>query len=77
MGFAVRTERYRYVEWRELETTNVIARELYDHAADPHESRNIAGQPGDNQTVMRLAEMLNKGPQAHQPSRGEKKSSMP
>lgn len=64
MGYAVRTERYRYVEWRDWQTKNVIARELYDHASDPHESQNIAQQTEHTKTVSRLAEMLKRGPKA-------------
>ena len=44
MGYAIRTPRHRYVEWREWQTRKVIARELYDHGADPEEMRNVAGE---------------------------------
>ena len=77
MGYAVRTERYRYVEWQEWETKKVIARELYDHSSDPHESRNIAGQPDHKQTVMRLADLLKRGPKAQQPSPDRHRSLTP
>lgn len=70
MGYAVRTERYRYVEWRAWGTKTVVSRELYDHGSDPHESRNIAEQPDHKQTVMQLAELLKRGPKAQQPSPG-------
>lgn len=42
MGYAMRTKRYRYVEWQDWTTKNVIAQELYDHDVDPNESINIA-----------------------------------
>lgn len=46
-GYSVRTERWRYTEWRAIEGGEVMARELYDHAGDPGETRNLAGQePG-------------------------------
>jgi iduronate 2-sulfatase len=41
MGTAMRTERYRYVEWR-AKSGRITARELYDHAADPGENENVA-----------------------------------
>lgn len=63
MGYAVRTERYRYVEWREWKTQDVVARELYDHASDPQESRNIAAQAAHQGTVTRLATLLESGSQ--------------
>ena len=44
MGYAIRTSRYRYVEWREWKTHKVVARELYDHEIDPEEMRNVSGE---------------------------------
>ena len=32
MGNAIRTNRYRYIEWRQGESDELLARELYDHA---------------------------------------------
>ena len=62
MGYAVRTERYRYVEWRDWESKQIVARELYDHASDPHESHNVAGQAARAETVARLAGLLKAKP---------------
>lgn len=45
MGYAVRTATHRYVEWRELPGGAVAARELYDHTADPRETRNRVDDP--------------------------------
>jgi iduronate 2-sulfatase len=42
MGYAVREERYRYIEWRDRATGRIAARELYDHETDPAENENIA-----------------------------------
>ncbi len=42
MGYAMRTEDYRYIEWLEAETGAVAARELYDHRRDPQENQNLA-----------------------------------
>lgn len=50
MGWAIRNERYRYVEWRKIESANlaftlsgnVLGVELYDYETDPAESRNLA-----------------------------------
>ena len=44
MGYSVRTDRYRYVEWRDWKSGRVEARELYDHQSDPGETHNVAGQ---------------------------------
>ncbi len=61
MGYSVRTDRHRYVQWREWETRRVVARELYDYVKDPHEMHNIAEQPGQSDVVRRLAEVLEAG----------------
>lgn len=61
MGYAVRTERYRYVEWRDWKTGTVEARELYDQDADPHEMTNLAPAPGQEQVVERLGRILARG----------------
>ncbi len=44
MGYAMRTDRYRYVEWQLRGTTEIAERELYDHANDPEENENIANR---------------------------------
>jgi iduronate 2-sulfatase len=41
-GYSVRTDRWRYTEWRALDDGGVRARELYDHQADPEETLNVA-----------------------------------
>jgi iduronate 2-sulfatase len=42
MGYSLRTDRYRYIEWRDPTSGEVLARELYDHKQDPDETSNIA-----------------------------------
>lgn len=68
MGYAVRTDRYRYVEWRDRATGEIMARELYDHEKDSPENVNIAekesaesarlsgllGRPAPEKTFSRL-----------------------
>ena len=72
MGYAVRTERYRYVEWREWESKQVLARELYDHDSDPHEMRNVATQPMNSEIISELAKLLNAGWKSALPATTEK-----
>ncbi|MBD3673305.1 MAG: sulfatase-like hydrolase/transferase [Planctomycetaceae bacterium] len=42
MGYAMRTDRYRYIEWLNRETFELAEVELYDHETDPDENQNIA-----------------------------------
>lgn len=58
MGYSIRTDRYRYTEWREFESGDVQARELYDHESDPGETTNIARQGALESTVAELARQL-------------------
>lgn len=64
MGYAVRTDRFRYIEWREWKSKQVVARELYDHDTDPHESSNLAAQDVYTDTIRVLHEMLEHGGQS-------------
>ena len=43
MGYSLRTDRYRYTEWRRAGQTAPVSNgyELYDHFTDPHEDTNI------------------------------------
>jgi iduronate 2-sulfatase len=41
IGYSIRTDRYRYTEWRQFQSGQVLARELYDHQRDPHETANV------------------------------------
>jgi arylsulfatase A-like enzyme len=61
MGYAMRTERYRYIEWLDKETGETIARELYDHETDPAENENIAGRPDYESLLAQLGARLWKG----------------
>jgi iduronate 2-sulfatase len=62
MGRSVRTERWRYTEWDDGKD----GAELYDHDADPKESKNLARDPKYADTVKQLKELL------HDPAKNEK-----
>ncbi len=59
-GYSMRTDRYRYTEWRAIDGGEVMARELYDHQDDPHETVNVAGKRPDEvkQLAARLAKQV-------------------
>lgn len=48
LGRAIRTERYRFVEWKNVdEPDSAAALELYDYQVDPLETRNLAADHPD------------------------------
>ncbi len=67
MGYTMRTDRWRYTEWQDRETGEALARELYDHAADPQENVNAALDPGREAVVGELSARLRAGWQAARP----------
>jgi iduronate 2-sulfatase len=61
MGYTMRTDRYRLVVWRDHRNRQAapIFVELFDHQADPQETRNIAADNAE--LVNRLTAQLNAG----------------
>lgn len=58
MGYAMRTEKHRYVEWLDAMSGEIVAQELYDHTTDPAENENLAIK-FENQTLLtKLSEQL-------------------
>ncbi|MCB1225902.1 MAG: sulfatase-like hydrolase/transferase [Verrucomicrobiales bacterium] len=63
LGRAIRTERYRMVEWKEPgESADTAEYELYDYQEDPLETRNRAGELPD--VLASLQAILAKYPEA-------------
>ena len=58
MGYSIRTNRFRYTEWRDFQTQTVLATEVYDHRHDPHETNNVF-ESTSNRNKQRLAKQLN------------------
>ena len=58
MGYAVRTDRYRYVEWRDIASHAVVGRELYDYETDPYETINHINDPADASVVTHMQQLL-------------------
>jgi uncharacterized sulfatase len=54
MGRAITTDRWRYIEWDE----GLAGRELYDHASDPRELTNLAGDAAHANTIDGLRELF-------------------
>jgi len=68
MGYTMRTERWRYTEWQDRSNGQIMARELYDHSADPAENKNIAGAEDMKSTIAELSTKLKAGYRAAKPS---------
>ena len=73
MGYSMRTDRYRYVEWQNRRTGDVLEVELYDHKLDPAENENIAKSPDQEQRLSDLSRrmwtLLPEPPQFVEPQR--------
>lgn len=67
MGYALRTERYRYVEWRQGDykkskdymNGEIVVTELYDYEKDPLETKNLAKEKSYQTIVKELSQELN------------------
>jgi iduronate 2-sulfatase len=61
MGYAMRTDRYRYVEWQDRNSGQIVTQELYDHQSDPAENENIAVQEANKELLTQLSAQLKAG----------------
>ena len=61
MGYALRTQRYRYTEWINKKDGSVTYRELYDYETDPGETVNLAGKASYEKLVEELAALMKGG----------------
>jgi iduronate 2-sulfatase len=66
MGYAMRTDRYHYIEWYFWDDVNKIpleyvASELYDINSDPDENINIANNPDNVDLMGQLSDKLKAG----------------
>jgi hypothetical protein len=53
-GYAIRTDRFRYIQWEQGRR----GEQLFDLQADPHETKNLASDPVYAQTVAELKQRL-------------------
>ena len=58
MGYGLRTDRFRYVEWLSQKTCETQFVELYDHATDSSEDRNVAEDPKHTGNIKKLSASL-------------------
>ena len=58
LGRSLRTEQFRYTEWREPESGTLVGAELYDHKIDPAESKNRLDDPAYRRVLPGLRQQL-------------------
>jgi iduronate 2-sulfatase len=58
IGYSAKDHRFNYVEWVNLSTGEVLAKEFYDHHNDPMETRNIIKNPEYKSAIVRLREKV-------------------
>ncbi|MBL6707307.1 MAG: DUF4976 domain-containing protein, partial [Planctomycetaceae bacterium] len=73
LGRAIRTARYRLVEWKPLNGNAETEYELYDYQTDPHEKKNLADDRLD--VVAKLSAILARHPEPKIAGRGNRQSS--
>lgn len=61
MSYSVRTDKYRYNEYRELATGKILDRELYDMNSDIQGYNNLVDKKEFEKTVIELKNILDKG----------------
>jgi iduronate 2-sulfatase len=62
MGYSMRTEQHRLTVWVDREAPEQIKSiELYDHAKDPEENDNLAGQPAVSELQDKLLSAWRRG----------------
>lgn len=65
MGYTMRTDKYRYVEWYDWNKDNtrgeLLSRQLFDHDSDPQENQDLANQAQYKKTIDKLAGMMADG----------------
>jgi len=60
MGYSIRTDRYRFTEWR-VPGTGFREYELYDHETDPQENVNLAKRSSQKLLLTKLQKRLQQG----------------
>ena len=58
MGYSIRSDRFRYTEWRNFHTNQILFRELYDHKIDPGETDNLIDSSSHVVRIRELAALL-------------------
>lgn len=55
---SIRTDQFFYTEWRNKAGDSIVARMLFDHHQDPHETKNLATDAAYQEVVTQLSQRL-------------------
>ena len=58
IGYSIRNERYRYIEWISEIDKTVVGRDLFDYETDPYEQQNLIDDPAYVATMEMMTDML-------------------
>jgi iduronate 2-sulfatase len=67
IGYTMKTDNYRYTEWRHTKSGEVRARELYDHVKDHNENVNVVDDPAYAEIAMKMEAKMDEGWQGARP----------
>lgn len=68
MGYSMRTDCYRYTEWKQVADGSPMGVEVYDHANDPDENVNVADRPEYKELTAQLSRQFHAGWRAALPA---------
>ena len=58
MGYSIRTDRYRYTQWIEFESSAILTEEFYDYTQDNFEKANMINVPHYAKIIKELSRKL-------------------
>jgi iduronate 2-sulfatase len=58
MGYSLRTQDFRYTQWIDFNTGEILAEELYDHSSDPLERDNLVNDSGKERNLEELRQLM-------------------
>ncbi len=71
IGYTMKTDQYRYTEWKHTKSGEVRARELYDHHIDPEENHNVVDKESYAAIVSELGQKMAQGWRSALPASGK------
>jgi iduronate 2-sulfatase len=67
IGYTFKSKQYRYTEWRDIKTNNLLDRELYDVSNGPLPEANLAKLSKNQKLLSKFSQIMKKGYQSALP----------